>query len=244
MVLIFGDSWGAGEWAGNTITHSGLARYLLDDGITIINLSKPGGSNSSTLDKLSTFLETNTDLLDKISQIFIFQTVWFRDHLSLSPYIKDITDEITQNPKLINLSYIDKITARFYYTLCDLSQRYNKDFYLIGGLSDVSYYPNFERDYPGIKVVCPSLVNLVTGINDPRPVTFYTSDYYNLVDEIKSNLTNEELDTFLNWLDDSNNRFKLCANMPEYFNTQTGLHGTRNCYRILYDHILEKKLLK
>jgi hypothetical protein len=244
MVLIFGDSWGAGEWTGNDITHSGLAQYLLDDGIDTINLSTPGGSNSFTVDKLAAFLKTNTDILDKISQIFIFQTGWFRDHLSMSPYFKDITDDIIQNSKLINLSYIDKITARFYYTLCDLSKRYNKEFYLIGGLSDVSYYSNFEKDYPGIKVACPSLVNLVTGINDTRPVTFYTSNYYNLVNEIKSNLTTEELDTFLDWLDDSENRFNLCLTLPEYFTTQAGLHGTRNCYRILYDYILERKLLK
>ncbi len=56
-LMIMGDSWGLGEWGGDSlgrygILHGGLGQYAADAGYAVENISRPADSNRSQVDDL------------------------------------------------------------------------------------------------------------------------------------------------------------------------------------------------
>jgi len=61
-ILIGGDSWGCGEWGyvdgKYCVLHTGLEKYLTDDGHTVKNTSKGRSSNNESIQRLTTDCDT------------------------------------------------------------------------------------------------------------------------------------------------------------------------------------------
>jgi len=77
-IIIAGDSWGIGEWTDGQRTHRGLEQYLLDDGHSVINLSRGGMSNMSIIDALEQGLKEHKDA----DRVIWFQTDPMRELLT------------------------------------------------------------------------------------------------------------------------------------------------------------------
>jgi len=186
MILIAGDSWGAGEWCSKplNVTHNGLSRYICESGHTTVNLSRPSGSNLESSTRIVDFLLCNHDLIlsrEKLTSILIFQTEWDRDYL------------LNQKERVERFDYPyikDRYISMFYNRLSDISIRYNTPVYIIGACSDAIWLDKFESEYPGVSVICQSLVNLLLN-NDHRTSTpvysFFTKSSESLLEELKRN---------------------------------------------------------
>jgi hypothetical protein len=244
MLLIAGDSWGLGEWSFpdrsksmiRCVTHSGLAQYIHESGQTIINLSKPGGSNFESTDSVSNFLFANQNLLltkEKISAILVFQTEWTRDCTN---------SELLNQPNL-NFDYpliAQQNISKFYYNLSDISKLYNVPVYVIGGCSDAICLDKFSIEYPGVDIICQSLVNLLVTndhrIADPVYSFFLGEMCESFIVNIKKNSTNSALELLLNDIDKGKNRLNLFKEYPEYFRPDGG-HANRFGHKILFEFL-------
>lgn len=105
-ILIIGDSWGCGEWSASSdpyrVTHLGLEHFLKEYGCTVINLSRPGASNKTTVQ----IFKDHVDVFDP-KYIFWFQTDPMRD---LRPYDqetfpKDVASLLGMSELLLNDTY-------------------------------------------------------------------------------------------------------------------------------------------
>jgi hypothetical protein len=195
--------------------HNGLAQYIHECGKTTINLSKPGGSNLDSFDRISSFLLSNNNLIlkkEKVTAILCFQTEWDREY---NP------NKIIDGYKNIEYPYIKNFyISRFYYRLSDISTRFNVPIYVIGACSDALWLDNFEIEYPGVSIICQSLVNLILN-NDHRTSTpvysFMTARSELLVKNVKENASSSSVELLLNDIDLGNQRFKLVDQHKEFF---------------------------
>jgi hypothetical protein len=173
MIIIAGDSWGCGEWNNYTVQHTGLAQYLYHDSYQVVNLSRPGGSNFDTWNRLENFLMSTP--YAKIERIFVFQTEWERELLLQT---KEVLPDISAT-KLLNsvgITYIDPdqnladqlqiktanglgtvLMLNFYQQLSRLANIYNVTFDIVGGCADAMLV-----DLPGVNIACQSFVNLLS----------------------------------------------------------------------------------
>ena len=70
------------EWQieGN-VAHNGLSQFLYEHCQSVLNLSKPGGSNFDTTNRISNFIHANGNLVkEKLKYILVFQTEWNRGY--------------------------------------------------------------------------------------------------------------------------------------------------------------------
>lgn len=232
MILIAGDSWGAGVWSSNdhTLEHNGLAQYLHDNNYKVINLSVPGGSNFRSLENIEHFLSVNCYL--DISHIFVFQTDWMRDFNTITSYQLDY-DRLSYDLK-------HQFITRFYKTLDSIGEKYKKTIHLIGGLADVQYYPEFEKDFPYIKIVCCSTVNTLLNesftVNSAVTGCFCSNQNINLLTQLKENSNNKQLLDLLEDISLANERIKILKENPDYF-FPDGVHGNKKYHQWLFKYI-------
>lgn len=160
-IVIFGDSWGCGEWAPPvapgvlsknrfSITHLGLEQYFIDSGYTVFNMSMPEGSNNDSIDKLTVFLNSTSQNL----------IVFFIITDPLRNYQPDYTN-FKQNIVAHNGLFEFKITTLYndLKILDKLGQQHNQTIHLIGALSSS---PNIDQ-YNNLSCLCDSWPKLLVG---------------------------------------------------------------------------------
>lgn len=232
-ILIAGDSWGLGEWMrgdlGIGTSHTGLEHYLSEIDHNVVNLSIAGGSNLQILRRLTSFLERHPD--KKFDQIFVFQTEYTRDY----PYAHE--DDWTHIKHANDLAHI--WLARFYSGLSEISKKYNITIDIIGGCCDTVWLDDFDAHYPGVNIICQSLVNLITK-NQPRitnPVlSWYTRSTVDLIKKLNALLPDFEKNQLLDLIDLGFERENLVWGKPKYF-FPDGIHANRHGHKILFDYI-------
>lgn len=265
MIIIAGDSWGCGEWQNQmwdekyTVSHAGLAQYLINGHRKVTNLSQPGGSNYMTWTRLEGFLMSNPYFVPDVEKILVFQTEWDRDlmikNMSLFntntnhstvlhnigfEYIeknKPLTSQINLNTAN-SLSYL--LISNFYLQLSRIAVEYNVKIELIGGCSDVVQEENFTEQYPNVKIVCESLTNLLIS-NDPKiKVSPVTSLYHNqeIINFIRQRLSSNELEKLMYQFDLSRQRDSDWRSHPDWF-WPDGVHPNRAGHQKLYEFLLE-----
>jgi len=147
MIIIIGDSWGVGEWGVDEnnkycLTGPGIGQYLSMTEHSIINLSKPAGSNKSALNSLEGLLKKFTP--DSADEFFWIVTDPQR-HLSIDQLLDTSTTLYDQLFDSLRNSFIraDKLAADHNITIK-----------IIGGLCDIE--PHWVEPYTNLKLVVPS----------------------------------------------------------------------------------------
>jgi hypothetical protein len=250
-ILILGDSWGCGEWNGINVIHGGLSWYLSDAGYSVINLSRPGGSNYDSWIRLENFLLVN--FVSNIERIFVFQTEWDRE-LMLDRV--DLVDKIL-NPSAIfrgiGFEYVDPdkdiasqidirtanglgtlLQLNFYHQLSRIAVKYNVTIDLIGGCADVLKFDNI----PNVRIACQSFTNLLINNNhlttEPVGTLFHSEPVINF---IKKHLEhNTDLTELLYHLQLAERREETWKNHSNFFYPD-GVHANRLAHRILYEFL-------
>lgn len=238
-ILIAGDSWGCGEWniECSAVLHKGLEQYLVDDGYTVINLSKGGISNLDIVNRLTHWFERFDDV--SVSKIFIFQTEFTRDfkhdvmqqHFNTDDWCIESVDELAS-------IWIE----RFYQRLSELAQEKNCKVYLLGGVSDTIRFDSMENDYPMCNIACQSVVNLLvnndSSVNQPVFSWFLKTDT-KLIEKLKKFTNVEKLIEYINL---GIERESVLTEHPELFYPD-GRHPNRNGHKILYDFLKRENLV-
>jgi len=238
---MFGDSWPAGEWAAGSedIQHKGIQHYFIEHGFDCLNLCYPGGSNLQSVKRVDNFFLTGNC---KDSDILIFwMTEFFREiwyHNDLEPQ-----NQLKEQLKLNYTKLRDAWIHRPYYRLQDLCEKYNKTIYLLGGASDTVNYPDFNQDYPNLKILCQSITNLILNdqhtIEDPVYCEYlngWVDPFLSLIK--KSNMTNKDLSEFLNDIQKGNDRVKLFSKNKNWFYPD-GIHPNRHAHKKLFDFLIK-----
>jgi len=229
-ILVIGDSWGVGEWPDPKIklayseyrnmNHYGLAQYLEEAGHNVVNLSEGAKSNKYISWMLKFYLQRVNKNIDLV---YIFQTEFHREL---------VLEEFNANSFR---DLLNQYNALFLRTLSDISQDYNVKINLIGGASDTDNYPALESDFPGVKIACQSLVNLLLN-GDPnvsRPVFSYNNPKDRLI-EFKNKF--DDLEFILNFDNSVESRRKQIKKNKLLF-WPDGIHPNRFGHKILFDHL-------
>jgi len=263
MILICGGSWAVGEWPVNdntgisfkdtpkdlsqyyrdkSLCHGGLSQYLKEDGHEVVNVGFAGANNlasvialRSALNILTKFNKVNTQ---SITVIF-FQTEWFQE---LSEY----KHPVIGGPNLresISEDLIYKSIDYWQNQLVQLANDYNIKIHLVGGASDTMWADNFEQRYPGLSILCQSLINLCVNntsrVENPVFGIRYPDE---LVDVAKSLCrTTKDLEYLIEKIDQGLERFNQFDAHLEYF-WPDGMHPNRAGHRKLYELVKEKLL--
>ena len=248
MILIGGDSWGVGPCERNrNILHNGIAQMLKEQGQLTINLSQGGISNFDIADRIRGFVDANAVLIkEKLKCILIFQTEWNRDYSDIKLFAEtNVYHQWNKNHSNLNFDYpliAQQAISKFYYNLSSISKLCNAPVYIIGGCSDAIYLDKFSIEYPGVEVVCQSLVNLLVN-NDHKiadPVySFFSKAYKNLIVKIKKNSSNSSLEILLDDMDKGKDRLNLFKKHPEYF-WPDGIHANQFGHKILFEFLQDK----
>jgi hypothetical protein len=238
MIIISGCSWSCGEWDVDhqaeekisILQHGGLGQYIEESGQTVLNLGIPGGSNLAAAKRVQTWLERNPDVV--VDKIFMFQTEYDRDHRMI---FEDDFTNVTHANTVPNIW-----VARYCYRLVDIARLARCTVYIIGGVADADWFDNFEQDYPGVKIACQSMTNLL--INGDHRVDIPVLSWYNkysppLIKRIRSHLDDAETAKLLNDVDRGFERENLVFQHPEWF-WPDGNHPNRTAHRVLYDFLV------
>lgn len=239
ITVIAGCSWSVGEWDDNKTTpnilHGGLTQYLHDEGQTVINVGLGSSSNRESYLRARNLLFNNHHLqCYENKQMIVFQTEWTRDFAYMDPEDKDYYDRPTD--------LMHRLISRFYYDLSALSQEWNIDIKVIGGCSDALMIDDFKKIYPGVEVICQSMVNLLINncdtIQDPVFSMFSADqrgeDFLKL---FKQHVTDmHQMEELLDKVDKGQQRYETFCKNPNLFYPD-GVHPNREAHRILYDFL-------
>ena len=239
MIIVAGCSWACGEWSrgdlGQGIVHQGLSQYLIEQQRLCLNLGIPGGSNMRVAQKIQGWLDRNPDA--NLDKILIFQTEYTRD---LALNFEEDFDDISEFDLIAG-----KIIARFYSRCVEISQTAHCPVYLIGGVSDTIMLSDFEQQYPGVKVACQSLVNLLVNDRDTidSPIlSWYGRGAIEMLHHLKKRLSTDQLQIFLHRIDQGLDRENLVFGNPAYF-WPDGMHPNRSGHKKLFDYLCNKGIL-
>ena len=236
MILITGDSWACGEWTDGEISHGGIAHYLREHGHQVVNLGSGGGSNFESADRIKDFLANDNGFKDSVDCVIVFQTEWLRDVLSLWN-LNDFHK--------FNYSYIElggRTVARFYYNLSEVAMRTSIPIYIVGGCSDTIWLDAFQKEYPGVQIVCQSWMNLMHSGNhriDQPVFNRFGSNTELLVNYAKSKLDSQNLKALLADMDALAQRDQQLSSLIEqnlFCDDHT--HPNRYAHRQLFEYLL------
>jgi hypothetical protein len=240
IILIAGDSWPAGVWEKdvNYPVHPGICSHLINLGFHVRNLAKPGGSNLESIDRVEDYISCNPKEISNIKFILFWQTEFFREvwYYRRHPLEKELAQGYAQLK--------DHWIYRPYYKLTELSQQWQLPIYIVGGASDTVWYDDFEKDFPGVKIVCQSITNMLINnchrIDQPVFCEFIPGwidegDFLNLV---KKNITNLDLKILLEDMELSKQRLKEFSAHPELFYPD-GLHPNSVAHQKIFDFLIQ-----
>jgi hypothetical protein len=243
-ILIGGCSWGVGEWQrgdltnkSNNVLHGGLAQYIKEADHQVVNLSHAGANNTFIFTALRNYLAAESLKNNNYPDfILVFQTEYCRD------YGFRFEEDYKELSQVNDLAYI--WLARFYSSLSGLAQKYKTKIYIIGGCGDTVWLDNMSQQYPGVEILCQSLVNLLTNDNhrvDEPVYSWYTNTCQALAAELKMILPNDKLDDLIDKIDLGVQRQSLLRLHPEYF-WPDGTHPNRMGHKKLYDMLVQPLL--
>jgi hypothetical protein len=237
-LIIAGDSWGCGELVvkgEDEISHGGITAYFSDYGYSVTNLSYPGGSNLDAYVRLKHYLTYNSYASQSIRAVLFFQTEFFREIWHFK------TEQLKEELALGYATAKSRWIAMPYYRLSEVSQKWKIPIYIIGGCSDADMYDDFSKDFPGVQVVCQSLVNYLLNnnhkIQSPVFTEFingWTDEFFNL---IKPRSSSKDLELLLADMDLGAERIKQMSNAPEIFYPD-GIHPNRVGHQKLFEFLI------
>ena len=239
MIVISGCSWACGEWGRGDINpnvvHGGLSQYIEEAGGKCINLGIPSGSNLQVAQKIQGWLNRHPDIT--VEKILIFQTEYDRDY------------RMKFEEDYLNIEEFDSVSsrmiARFYSRLTEISHQAQSPVYVIGGVSDTVRFENFEQCYPGVKIACQSMTNLLINNceNVDSPVfSWYTNMSSGMLETIKKQLSLDQVDKMLHEIDRGLERDNLVFGHPEYF-WPDGCHPNRVGHKKLFNFLCDKGII-
>lgn len=235
-IIIAGDSWGCGELDEHVIdrreiAHPGLATYFQEAGYQVVNLSQMGGGNKNSAESIDAFLHVNKHLESPC--VIVFQTEWDRDILAEDPA------EIRNNIEEGYEEFKNRAIAKFYYRLLFSSQRHGVPVYIVGGCGDADWLDKFETEYPGLRIVCQSLTNLLVK-NDHRvlrPVySTFGMGHETVIEYIKKHVSSADLELLIADIDAGNRRAVAWQDNKKYF-WPDGYHPNREGHRVLFEFL-------
>jgi len=244
VIIITGDSWGCGEWENMEIVHGGLGQYLKEHGFKVINLSLGSSSNNASYQRLEQFLANGaTDYLPKISHVIFFQTDWTRDFRINSEISGIGMEEQWFFPKQKIEDLRSFAICRILYRLSDLAKKYNLKISLIGGLSDTIWLDLFEKEYPGLEILCQSFSNLCVNNNHrvEKPVHTLNPDAVDLLKKTRPEYASKNL--FVEDISLALERYDLFANNKAMF-WPDGQHPNRIGHKKLFEFIISSNFLQ
>jgi hypothetical protein len=246
MILIAGDSWGAGEWPQrysgpkNTL-HGGVSQYLSENGKEVINLSRAGASNIEIISSLQLFFDSNTNkyltdpITDNLGQgVFVFQSEWYRVIAPITPSNQSESDFISK----VDTEMPHRYAHRFYHALKDIAQKHRVRINLIGGSSDVVWLDDFEEQFPGLHVVCQSLTNLCVHDNHRIDQAYLGGISFQAAELLKKRRNDTKMVEFLeSMINQTFERSELWNQYNQWF-WPDGKHVNRQGHQKLYDFLL------
>lgn len=239
LSLISGDSWSVGEWENDkhvpTINHGGLSQYLHEEGQIVVNVGLGGSSNRETYLRVRNFFFNNHHLRAYPNkQVIVFKSEWTRDFAYMDSEDKNFYDQ--------PMALRDRINSRFYYDLSALAQEWNVPIKIIGGCSDTLLFDDFQNVYPGLEIICQSMVNLLINncstIEDPVFSVFSTDpramDFLKLLKQHTTDV--QAMEILLDEIDRGQQRFDMFYKYKNLFYPD-GAHPNREAHKILYDFL-------
>jgi hypothetical protein len=213
-IIIFGDSWGKGEWCDKTnkLIHKGIEQYFEDDDFIVKNCSIPGGS----FNYITKSMDDHIHFVKNYDIIIFIQTDPFRNFI---PYeeshfmnYKDYSSLVLEQDNLLNSLY-EKLNE------------YDKKIYLIGGCTKLNL--NLIEKYKNLVPLIESTIEFLAP--DLKQPTFWMSDWNYM---FAKKLSDEDLEKFLNDVVNPN----TLTNHKEFF-WPDGSHPNRIGHKIMYDKI-------
>ena len=104
---------------------------------------------------------------------------------------------------------------------------------------DTIWLDNMEDCYPGVSIVCQSMVNLIMNQNhqiETPVLSWFDSSSINMIPRIKEKLENKEIEKLLIMIDHGMGREDLLFGNPKYF-WPDGTHPNRLGHKILFDFL-------
>lgn len=225
VIVQSGDSWAAGTWDKDSDyprPNEGIAKLFADIGYEVRNLAKPGGSNLESVARLSDFLACNASEVKDIKFILFWQTEFFRE-MWYYQYYDNIYTPLEKELEHGYAKLKEHWVYRPYYRLSEISQKWNVPIYVIGGCSDTVWYDDFNKDFPGVTIICQSVTNLlVTGnhrIDNPVFCQFVNGwiDRCDFLETIKDNASSFDLETLLDDMELGQHRLQTFSKHPNWF---------------------------
>lgn len=245
LSLISGDSWSVGEWENDkyvpTINHGGLSQYLHDQGHVVVNVGLGGSSNRETYLRVRNFFFNNHHLRSYANkQVIVFQTEWTRDFAYMDPEDKNFYDQ--------PMTMMHRMISRFYYDLSALAQEWAVTIKIIGGCSDALLIDDFKTIYPGVEIICQSMVNLlINGRSTTTEPVFSlfsndtrTDDFLKLFKQHTTDV--QDMEALLDEVERGQQRLDMFSKYEDLFYPD-GVHPNREAHKILYDFLKREQHL-
>lgn len=247
MIVIAGDSWAKGAWAGTAdanqliLTHGGLGQLIKDSGQTVVNLARIGGTNLDSASRLHSFFYEPNGFRSQVKKIIVFQTEWFRDCWT-GMNLKEYQQLGFDYDKIKN-----RMMSRFYYKLSELAQEIDTQICVVGGCSDTIWLDRFETEYAGVSIVCQSMTNLLLEQKSRIDVPVYGTwgpGAESLVLMAKHYLDATNLSQLLDDIELGGQRRKKWQELyKQGLFCDDRVHPNVKAFEILYEHLQSKNLL-
>lgn len=243
IIVQAGDSWAAGAWVkhdGISQLNEGVVQKFYHMGYDVRNLAKPGGSNLESVDRLRDYLRSNQHEIDSVKLILFWKTEFFREiWYCYSNDTMQLKKELTHGYQKLRDYWI----YRPYHRLAEIYQQWSIPIYMVGGCSDCVWYDEFEKDFPGIKIACQSVTNLlVKGEHRVRAPVFCEFlpgwiDKCNFLDKVKQNISFHDLEALLHDMNLGSERLNVFKENPQYFSE---IHPNDLAQTIIFEYLLHK----
>lgn len=189
-LAIFGDSWACGEVDTPTgssdsyqVTHAGINEYLSTT-FKIQNFSAVGASNWTTLKKINSYLRFAQDI-ELQSTVLIVQSSpgWMKHSREFG-----VDYAMLANRHSKFTYFYNELTEIWYIKLQELAEKFNTEFYLLGGQSDLDI--NTLAFYNRLKCMTESWTKLLYGNHQPTTIPIQPDPR---VIQFVKNLNNQQL---------------------------------------------------
>jgi hypothetical protein len=249
-VLICGDSWSAGTWNSgheDPNPNQGVGYHLAQAGFQVRNLSKPGGSNLESVQRLRDYLRCNSHETHDIVMILFWTTEFSREtnfYHNQDSSGPTLGQELAVGYQILRDHWI----YRPYHRLSEISQLYQKPIGIVGGCSDTVSYADFEKDFPGLRIVMPSMTNyLIYGqahVTVPVFCQFIPGliDRHGFLDQIKQHSSAADLEALMHDMDLGHARLALMQDNPVWFAPDylhPNEHGHHEVYKYIQKYMIE-----
>lgn len=233
-LVIFGDSWGCGEWSYQEhtppfVSHPGLTEYL-GDAFVVKNFSREGVSLWQTAFAIRNYLDNLRSLDLPTPVILVIQTDAARTQLA-ETFQVNYDDVYRSGLDLVEI--YQTLLEQWYNKLQYMAEQFNTEIYLCGGLTDLD--TTTLGLYPRLHAVCESWLRLC----DPdtkssiMPLIMSPHVLQYLHDNHDPKLTQQMMD----WLDHAFLSAQILLESPWMGPSHGDYHPSRLAHKRLSDHI-------